>query len=148
MVIGLLNIVSGYGEKIDLARIAIELQSDVDDLLPVVDVAEALGLIKVENGDITLTSLGKRFISSSPSKKKLMLRDLLKRVEPFATAFKLTKAKREFSANELFKELNKVKELREEYSDPNQIHSMLLEWLLYTEAIRYNGEEKTFSGKS
>jgi len=147
MVIGLLNIVASYGGRIDLARIAIELQEDVDDLLPVVDVAEALGFLRVENGDAVLTELGKKFIKCDPSRKKLMLRESLRKVEPFATAFKLAKSRGEFSAEELFEELSKIKELREEYSDPEQIHSMLLEWLLYTESIRYNGEDKTFLKK-
>jgi len=147
MVIGLLNMVAGYGGRIDLARIAIELQEDVDDLLPVVDVAEALGFLRVENGDAILTELGKKFVKCDPSRKKLMLREALRKIEPFATAFKLAKSRGEFSAEELFKELSKVKEFREEYSDPEQIHSMLLEWLLYTESIRYNGEDKTFIKK-
>ena len=108
---------------------------------------EEIFVLRVENGDAVLTELGKEFIKCDPSRKKLMLRESLRRVEPFATAFKLAKSRGEFSAEELFEELSKIKELRGEYSDPEQIHSMLLEWLLYTESIRYNGEDKTFLKK-
>ncbi|HDD40666.1 MAG: hypothetical protein DRN65_00985 [Thaumarchaeota archaeon] len=148
MVIGLLDVVSGHGGKTDLARIAIDLQSDVDDLLPVIEVAETLGFLSVENGDVVLTELGEKLVKAMPSEKKLLLRNAILNVEPFATAFKLIKSRKEFSAEELFEELSKVKELGEEYRDPEQIHHMLLEWLLYTETVRYNGDEKKFQVKS
>ncbi|MCD6341828.1 MAG: AAA-associated domain-containing protein [Thaumarchaeota archaeon] len=144
MVVGLLDVVFGRGGKTDLARIAIDLQSDVDDLLPVIEVAETLGFLSVENGDVALTELGKKLVNAMPSQKKLLLRNAILNVEPFATAFKLIKSRKEFSAEELFEELSKVKELSEEYRNPEQIHRMLLEWLLYTETVKYNGEEKRF----
>lgn len=145
--IGLLDLIATYGGRVDVARIAMELQSDVDDLLPVVDVAEELGFIRVENGDAVLTEKGKKFVTSTSSMKKLMLREAILNVEPFATALKLAKSQEEFSAEELVKELEKRNIVEEEYEDPEQVHSMLLEWLLYTESINYNGEEKKFSEK-
>ncbi len=148
MVIGLIDVVSEHGGKADVARIAIDLQSDVDDLLPVVEVAEALGLLKVENGDVALTALGRKFITAMPSEKKLMLRRALMNVEPFYTLFRLIKSRREFTAEELFENLSGDKDLSEEYRDPEQIHQMLLQWLLYTEAVKYDGEEKRFFVKS
>lgn len=146
-VIGLLDLIATYGGRVDVARIAMELQSDVDDLLPVVDVAEELGFLRVENGDAVLTERGREFVASSPSKKKLMLREAIAKLEPFATALKLAKSREEFSAEELVEELSKLNIPEEEYEDPEQIHSMLLEWLLYTESINYNGEDKKFSEK-
>lgn len=148
MVIGLLVVLSGHGGKADLARIAIDLQSDVDDLLPVIEVAEILGFISVENGDVMLTDLGDKLVKAAPSRRKLILRKVIANVEPFATAFKLIKSRREISAEELFEELGKIRELGEEYKDPEQIHQMLLEWLLYTETVKYDGDEKKFQLKS
>ena len=143
--IGLLELVDGYGGRVDLARISIELQSDADDLLPVVDVAEELGFLKVENGDAILTEKGRELVRSTPSKRKLILRKPIEGLEPFSTALRLARQRGEFSAEELVEELSKLNIPEEEYEDPEQIHSMLLEWLLYTESIGYNGEEKRFS---
>ncbi len=148
MVIGLVDVVFEHGGKADLARIAINLQSDVDDLLPVIEVAEALGFLRVENGDVALTEFGKKFVTAMPSEKKLMLRKAIMNVEPFATLFKLIKSKKKFSAEELFEGLSKIKDLSEEYRNPEQVHHLLLEWLLYTEAVEYDGEEKKFLTKS
>lgn len=138
-----------FGGRVDLAKIAMELQTDADDLLPVVDVAEALGFLRVENGDAVLTELGKKFVMSTPSERKLMLREAIKQVEPFATALKLAQSRKEFSAEDLLAELDKVrKPEEEEYENPEELHSLLLEWLLYTESILYNGEDKKFSKKN
>ena len=144
MIMGIMDVIFDHGGKVDLARIAINLQSDVDDLLPVVEVAEAFGFIKVENGDITLTNLGSKFVRARSSDKKLILRDALKRVEPFATLFRLIRSRKEFTAEELFEDLMKSRELSEEYRDPEEIHHMLLEWLLFTELVDYDGDEKKF----
>ena len=148
MVIGLVDVVSERGGKADVARIAIDLQSDVDDLLPIVEVAEALGLLRVENGDVALTSLGEKFVKATSSERKLMLREALMNVEPFYTIFKIIKSRREFTAEELFEDLSEDKDLVEEYRGPEQIHQMLLQWLLYTETVKYDGEEKRFYVKS
>lgn len=148
MVVGLLVVVSGHGGKADLARISIDLQSDVDDLLPVIEVAENLGFISVENGDVMLTELGEKLVKSTPSRRKFILGKAIANVEPFATAFKLIRSRKEISAEELFEELGDIKELIEEYKDPEQIHQILLEWLLYTETVKYDGDEKKFRLKS
>lgn len=147
MITGIISVIFDHGGKADIARIAINLQSDVDDLLPVIDVAEALGLVRVENGDIALTELGMEFMRARPDQKKLILRNALRHVEPFTTIFKLVEEREEFTAEELFEELSKVRGFSEEYRDPGEIHKMLLEWLLYTEFVEYDGEEKTFKVK-
>jgi len=76
------------------------------------------------------------------------LREAIKELEPFATALRMAQSGKEFSAEELLNELDRegISE-EEEFSDPEQLHKMLLEWLLYTETIKYNGEDKKFSKK-
>ncbi|MEM3819197.1 MAG: AAA-associated domain-containing protein, partial [Nitrososphaerota archaeon] len=128
-------------------RISIMLQTDVDDLLPVVDVSEAIGFVRVENGDAVLTEEGKKFIQAHPSRKKLMLREAIKNIEPFATALRLAHKTGEFTKEELINELDDKKFFEEESLDIEQFYSFILEWLLYAEAIHYKGEEKKFYKK-
>lgn len=145
--IGLLDLINSLGGKVDLARISIMLQTDVDILLPVVDLGEALGFLKVSNGDAELTEAGKKFIQASPSKKKLMLREAIKNIEPIATALKLAQKSGEFTKEELINELDNKRFFEEESPDIDQFYSFILEWLLYTEVIHYKGEEKKFYKK-
>lgn len=145
--IGLLDLINSMSGRVDLARISIMLQTDVDDLLPVVDVSEAIGFIKVENGDAVLTEEGRKFVHAHPSKKKLMLREAIRNIEPFATALKLAQKSGEFTREELINELDDKKFFEEEFPDIDQFYAFILEWLLYTEAIHYKGEEKKFYKK-
>lgn len=145
--IGLLDLINSLGGKVDLARISIMLQTDVDVLLPVVDLGEAIGFLKVSNGDAELTEAGKKFIQASPSKKKLMLREAVRNIEPIATALKLAQKSGEFTKEELINELDNKKFFEEESPDIDQFYSFILEWLLYTEVIHYKGEEKKFYKK-
>lgn len=145
--IGLLDLINSLGGRVDLARISIMLQTDVDDLLPVVDVGEAIGLVRVENGDAVLTEEGKKFVQAHSSRRKLMLREAIKNIEPFATALRLAQKTGEFTKEELINELDDKKFFEEESLDIEQFYSFILEWLLYAEAIHYKGEEKKFYKK-
>jgi hypothetical protein len=54
----------------DLYRLAEELRYELDDMLIIVEAAELLGFVKVAEGDITLTPLGKAFAEASIQARK------------------------------------------------------------------------------
>jgi len=143
----LLQVVSEFGGRTDIARVATSLQSDVDDLLPVVEVAEALGLVGIQDGDIVLTQTGRKLLTSPPGRRKLILRTAISGVEPFASIFRMMESEGEVSIEEIFDKIMEDKALSEQYSDRGQLHHFLLEWLLYTEVVKYDGDEKTFEIK-
>jgi NitT/TauT family transport system ATP-binding protein len=59
---GLLEILNAMGGNADLPELARELIFEVDDLLPLVDAAQLLGLADVHNADIELTKVGVDFV--------------------------------------------------------------------------------------
>jgi NitT/TauT family transport system ATP-binding protein len=59
---GLLEILNAVGGKADLPALARELIFEVDDLLPLVDAAQLLGLADVHDADIELTKVGTEFV--------------------------------------------------------------------------------------
>jgi NitT/TauT family transport system ATP-binding protein len=61
---GLVEIVSARGGHADLPEVAAELNFDIDDLLPLVDAAAMLGLLKVHGGDLEVTPVGRDFTSA------------------------------------------------------------------------------------
>jgi NitT/TauT family transport system ATP-binding protein len=61
---GLLEILNAMGGKADLPELARELIFEVDDLLPLVDAAQLLGLADVHNADIELTKVGVEFVAA------------------------------------------------------------------------------------
>jgi NitT/TauT family transport system ATP-binding protein len=61
---GLLEILAAMGGKADLPQLASDLVFEIDDLLPIVDAAQLLGLADVHDADIELTSIGQEFVAA------------------------------------------------------------------------------------
>jgi NitT/TauT family transport system ATP-binding protein len=71
---GLLEILCDQGGRVDLHQLADELSLEVDALLPTVDTAVILGLIKVEDGAAIITSTGYDFRKADIQTRKAMFR--------------------------------------------------------------------------
>jgi NitT/TauT family transport system ATP-binding protein len=71
---GLLEILTDQGGRADLHRLADELSLEVDALLPTVDTAVLLGLLRVEEGDAIITPLGQEFASADIQTRKTIFR--------------------------------------------------------------------------
>jgi NitT/TauT family transport system ATP-binding protein len=61
---GLLEILVAHGGREDLPQLAHELTFEVDDLLPLVDAAQILGLAEVEDADLHVTDDGRVFVAA------------------------------------------------------------------------------------
>ncbi|MGC8549735.1 MAG: AAA-associated domain-containing protein [Acidobacteriaceae bacterium] len=72
---GLLEIVIDLGGKADIYRLADELAFEIDDLLPIVDAAQLLGFLKVEEGDVSITATGTTFAESEILRQKELFRE-------------------------------------------------------------------------
>ena len=62
---GLLEKLSGDGGQADLYRMGGELALKLDDLLPIVEVGDLLGFLTVQEGDLSLTTLGQAYAEAS-----------------------------------------------------------------------------------
>jgi NitT/TauT family transport system ATP-binding protein len=71
---GLLEFIIDFGGHIDVYRLADELSFEIDDLLPIVDAAQLLGFLTVEEGDVAITSAGRAYAESEILKQKELFR--------------------------------------------------------------------------
>src|SRR5260370_29429474 len=71
---GLLEILVDQGGRSDLRRLADELSLEVDALLPTVDTAGLLGLLRVEEGDAIITPEGQEFARGDIQTRKNIFR--------------------------------------------------------------------------
>src|SRR5580692_9170640 len=71
---GLLELLLDRGGRDDIYRLADELAFEIDDLLPIVDAAQLLGFLKVEEGDAAITSSGTEFANSEILRQKELFR--------------------------------------------------------------------------
>lgn len=74
-VAGLLELLLDRGGRDDIYRLADDLAFEIDDLLPIVDAAQLLGFLTVEEGDVAITENGAEFANSEILRQKELFRD-------------------------------------------------------------------------
>jgi len=91
-----INQISGLVEKIhsedgraDIYKLAPEIGTSLDHLLPVVEALELLGFATVDSGDATLTPLGKTFAEADIQQRKSIFTTQARRIPVFAFVEKL-----------------------------------------------------------
>lgn len=72
---GLLELVEERGGRVDIYALEDELNLEADDLLPLAEAASILGFARIEEGDIALTDLGRRFVTSDILESKKVFRE-------------------------------------------------------------------------
>ncbi|MGO9457368.1 MAG: nitrate/sulfonate/bicarbonate ABC transporter ATP-binding protein [Acidimicrobiales bacterium] len=83
---GLLEILAAVGGRDDLPMLAKRLSFDVEDLLPLVDAADLLGLAKVDGADIELTADGRSFVDADIDTSKAIFARQAKSNAPLVRA--------------------------------------------------------------
>jgi len=73
-VAGLLELLLDKGGRDDIYRLADDLAFEIDDLLPIVDAAQLLGFLKIEEGDAAITETGTEFANSEILRQKELFR--------------------------------------------------------------------------
>ena len=71
---GLLEILADQGGRADLSRLADELSLELDALLPTVETAVLLGMLRVEEGDAVITPEGQAFAQADIQTRKAIFR--------------------------------------------------------------------------
>ncbi len=71
---GLLELLLDKGGRDDIYRLADDLAFEIDDLLPIVDAAQLLGFLQIEEGDAAITESGTAFANSEILRQKELFR--------------------------------------------------------------------------
>ncbi len=82
-VVGLAEAVDEAGGQADVARIAAEVEMDLDRIGPIVAASEFLGLVTVDSGTLRLTELSHKVLKAGLRERKKMLREILKDLPAF-----------------------------------------------------------------
>ena len=72
---GLLELLIDKGGRDDIYRLADDLAFEIDDLLPIVDAAQLLGFLTIEEGDAVITPSGTEFANSEILRQKELFRN-------------------------------------------------------------------------
>jgi hypothetical protein len=134
---GLLVLLNSHAGSEDVARLADDLDLEIDEILPAVDYAAVLQLVKVSDGRATLTDLGKNFLASTIRDRKVILREQLSRTTLFRTLLRaLEKAPDRQLSDE---ELGSIVSLAQ--APLEDAVQNIVNWGRYAELFRYDSEE-------
>jgi len=139
-VFGLLDILRSYKGKTDIAKLNIDLRLDIDDLLPIIDTAEFVGLVMIEDGDISLTEAGKNVLADGMQKRKKIVGDQLKTTELFGKLGNMIGSRRKLGKEGIARV---VEEIAGPVSNIDEAVGFTIRWGVFAELFGYNGSSLT-----
>jgi len=133
---GLLELLEDRQET-DLYRLGQELQLEVDDILPIVEAAKLMELVRIPEGDIHLTDLGRQFIDGrTDERKEIVQKQLLSHIRLVQQIYRLLQAKRNQRITE---EL--ILDILQAHFSPQEAERQLktaIDWARYAELYSYD----------
>lgn len=139
-VFGLLDLLRAYNGKTDVANLTLDLRIALDELLPIIDTAEYLGLVSVQQGEITLSDLGKKAVNGKIPERKKIVHDRLIGLEPFADVSRIIYEKKQLSRFELARFLSSKYGYT---TDLPTIVNVIISWSVFTGLFRYDGQSES-----
>ena len=138
-ILGLVEAVDEVGGVADVATISQEADMDVDRLGPILDAAELLGLMTVEDGDIRITDLSRKLLHANVRERKAILRDIIDDVPVFRLILDMARqAGRPLGRQEILDVLAG----RVGSHQAEELFKALVYWGRYVELLRYESESE------
>jgi len=142
-VAGLLELLLDKGGKDDIYHLADDLAFEIDDLLPIVDAAQLLGFLNVEEGDAAITASGTEFANSEILRQKELFR-----VAAIANVLLLRQIRRalEAKSDHTIPEDFFLDMLDEQFSEEECLRQMetAVAWGRYAELFDYDAGRRRF----
>lgn len=82
---GFIELLEDIGAKTDLYKLGDDLSLDLEDLFPILDAATILDFIKVQEGDIELTPIGREFAEATVLDRKDLFKQQVAKYVPIVT---------------------------------------------------------------
>lgn len=134
---GLLVLIDEHKGNEDVARLADDLDLEIDEILPSLDFAETLGLVKVVDGRATLTEIGRRLLAVSIRERKTILREQLRKTTLFRTILRALESAPGGRLTE-----DDVQRLLAFTTAPSDQYVLnIINWGRYAELFRYDSDE-------
>ncbi|MEM0129121.1 MAG: AAA-associated domain-containing protein [Thermoplasmata archaeon] len=135
---GLLVLLDAHRGSDDIARLADDLDLEIDEILPSVDFAETLDLLRVSDGTVTLTETGRAYLKGSIRGRKTIIRDQLKRT----TLFRILLRAMESAPDRTLSEEDVARLLEVATGPSEEVVQNIINWGRYAELFRYDAEER------
>lgn len=134
---GLLVLLNSHKGSEDVALLADDLDLEIDEIFPALEFAEVLQLVKVADGRVTFTDLGKKLVGGSIRDRKAIIRDQLRKTTLFKTLLRALENAPEHSLSD--EELGQIVSLTTTPSD--EVVQNIVNWGRYADLLRYDADE-------
>lgn len=140
---GLLELLIDKGGKDDIYRLADDLGFEIDDLLPIVDAAQLLGFLNIEEGDAAITTAGQEYAESEILRQKELFREAA--VEHVLLLRQITRALNTKSDHTVPEEFF-LDMLDEQFSEDESLRQLetAVNWGRYAELFDFDASRRRF----
>lgn len=135
---GLLVLLADHKGSEDLARLADDLDLEIDEILPSSDFAEALDLVSVSDGRVTLTERGRKLLAGTIRERKTLLREQLRRTTLFKALVRALESSPERCLTD--EEVTRLIEFTTAHAD--DLVQNIINWGRYAELFRYDSDRR------
>lgn len=138
-ILGLVEAIDEVGGSADVATISQEVEMDIDRLGPIIDAAELLNFVKVEDGDLTITELSRKVLHANVQERKKIIRDIIDDVPIFRQVTDMArKAGRPLSREEVLGAI--AAQVGSHQAE--DFFNALVYWGRYVELVHYDSESE------
>ena len=135
---GLLVLLNAHKGSEDVALLADDLDLEIDEILPSLEFAEVLQLVRVADGRATFTDLGQRIVQSTIRERKSIVRDQLKRTTLFRTLLRALESAPDHCLSD--ERLNQIVSLTTAPAD--EAVQNIVNWGRYADLFRYDTDRR------
>ena len=134
---GLMVLLNGHKGDEEIARLADDLDLEIDEILPAVEYAEVLGLLSVTDGRAKLTELGRKLLAGSISGRKTILREQLRKTTLFKALLRALESAPDRRLTD--EQVNQLVAFTTAPAD--SLVQNIINWGRYAEMFRYDSDE-------
>jgi NitT/TauT family transport system ATP-binding protein len=135
--LGLLVLLGTHKGDEEIARLADDLDLEIDEILPAIDFAQLLGFLKVADGNATLTESGRKLLAGSIGTRKDLIREQLGRT----TLFKALARALESAPEHHLTEEEVVRLIAFTTAPADELLQNIINWGRYAQMFRYDPDE-------
>jgi NitT/TauT family transport system ATP-binding protein len=136
--LGLLVLLDQHKGDEDLARLADDLDLEIDEILPSLDFAETLGLVKVKEARVSFTPTGRKLVAASIRERKNLLRDQLLGTTLFKALVRALESAPEHTLSD--EEVHRLLAFTTASADDLQLN--VINWGRFAELFRYDADDR------
>jgi NitT/TauT family transport system ATP-binding protein len=133
---GLLVLLNSHKGSEDVALLADDLDLEIDEILPSVEFAEVLQLVKVVDGRATFTDLGRKVVNGSIRDRKTIIREQLRNTTLFRTLLRALENAPDHSLTD--EDLAQIVAFT---TSPEEAVRNIVTWGRYADLFRYDSED-------